>query len=72
MYHHVPITKPIGLFMDNAGGHGRDDIKKEYVRILFEDCNIIVIWQIVNSPEANMLNLGIWRACNPLLKKHIN
>jgi hypothetical protein len=34
--------------------------KNEYVSILFFKFNILVIWQIPNSPETNMLDLGVW------------
>ena len=48
------------MYMDNAGGHGTDEIKREYVSILKRSHNIIVEWQIVNSPETNLLDLGCW------------
>jgi hypothetical protein len=59
-FHWVALDKPIHLFMDNAGGHGSDEAKNEYVSILFFKFNILVIWQIPNSPETNMLDLGVW------------
>ena len=59
-YHFVPTTHPIFLVMDNAGGHGTNSTKSEYERILKEDFNIIIIWQVPNSPESNMLDLGAW------------
>ena len=51
---------PIYLFMDNAGGHGKTEIKKEYERILKDEYNVIIKWQCPNSPETNLLDLGIW------------
>ena len=51
---------PVYLFMDNAGGHGKTEIKKEYERILQEEYNVIIKWQCLNSPETNLLDLGIW------------
>jgi hypothetical protein len=44
--------------MDNAGRHGTNAVKDKYIRILNEEFNAIVLWQIFNSPEMNMLNLG--------------
>jgi hypothetical protein len=50
----------IHLFMDNAGGHGSNSARKEYVRILQDEYKVQIIWQIANSPETNMLDLGAW------------
>lgn len=36
--------------------------KKEYTRTLKEEINVQVEWQIANSPELNMLDLGGWMA----------
>ena len=58
----VEMTTPIFLIMDNAGGHGTTDKKDEYELILLEEFNIIVDWQVPNSPETNMLDLGAWMA----------
>ena len=56
-FHWVPRDVPIYLYMDNTGGHGTsDDIKKRICR----SHNIIVEWQIANSPETNLLDLGCW------------
>ena len=43
-YSFLPSTKPIILFMDNAGGHGKKQIKEEYVQKLKEKYNIQVEW----------------------------
>jgi hypothetical protein len=57
-FHWLPkATTSIHLFMENAGGHGTNAVKEEYVRILEDEFNMIVLWQIANSPETNMLNL---------------
>ena len=48
--------------MDNAGGHGRKDIKGKYANTLKEKYNIQVEWQCSCSPETNMLDLGFWRS----------
>jgi hypothetical protein len=58
--HWVPLEEPIILFMDNAGGHGTDVAKQQYVRVLMNEYNILVEWQIPNSPETNLLDLGFW------------
>ena len=56
--------------MDNAGGHGKNDIKKDYEQILKEEYNIVVHWQIPNSPETNLLDLGAWMALQSIEEKH--
>ena len=48
--------------MDNAGGQGTKEAKEEFEKILFEEFNVIIEWQIANSPETNMLDLGGWMA----------
>ena len=48
--------------MDNAGGHGTNKTKQEYTRILKDEFNVQVEFQVANSPELNMLNLGAWMA----------
>jgi hypothetical protein len=62
-------TQPIILFMDNAGGHGTNDAEIEYVRILKEQYNIIVEWQVPNSPETNLLDLGFWATHQALVER---
>ena len=56
----VPKWNPIHLFIDNAGGHGTNEGKDKYEKILAEKYNIILKWQVPNSPETNMLDLGAW------------
>jgi hypothetical protein len=46
--------------MDNAGGHGKNDVKGDYVSKLEDEFNIEVVWQVACSPETNMLDLGAW------------
>lgn len=46
--------------MDNAGGHGTIQAKSDFVSILQKEYNVIVDWQVANSPESNMLDLGAW------------
>ena len=61
-YYWVDEEEDIFLVMDNAGGHGTSDSKEEYVRILKEEYNVTVVWQVPNSPETNVLDLGVWMA----------
>ena len=61
-YHYLDDFVPIYLFMDNAGGHGTKAVKQQYTEILKEEFNLIVEWQPPNSPEMNLLDLGIWMA----------
>jgi hypothetical protein len=65
----IPHSDTIFLFMDNAGGHGTDDIKKEYVSILASKYNIEVIWQVPNSPETNLLDLGYWATHQAIVER---
>ena len=63
------VAKPIVLFMDNAGGHGCINVKKSYEIILCEQYNILVFWQVANSPESNLLDLGAWMALQSVVEK---
>ena len=63
------MATPISLFMDNAGGHGTEEAKTEYIRILKEDFNIIIEWQVPNSPELNLLGLGVWCAIQHVVEQ---
>jgi hypothetical protein len=56
--HWIHPDKPITLFMDNAGGHGTNLEKDEYVSILVHKYKILVEWQIPNLPGTNVLDLG--------------
>ena len=61
-YSFLDKTTPIHLFMDNAGGHGKTEVKARYEKILKDEFNILLQWQVPNSPETNMLDLGVWMA----------
>ena len=50
-------SKPIFLFMENAGGHGKKNIKEQYVKIL-KDVYNIKEWKVPNSPEIDILHFG--------------
>lgn len=67
-YSFVPQDHPIHLFMDNAGGHGKNEIKAKYEKILKEEFGIEIVWQVPNSPETNMLDLGVWVALQSLVE----
>ena len=38
----IPVDHPVYLFIDNAGGHGKKNIKKEYETILMDKYKVIV------------------------------
>ena len=61
-YHWVERSKVIYLFMDNAGGHGTTENKQLYQNTLKTKYNAEIVWQVPNSPELNMLDLGAWMA----------
>ena len=65
----LPNDHPVYLFMDNAGGHGKTEIKKQYENILEKEFKIIIEWQVPNSPETNMLDLGVWMALQSLVER---
>ena len=46
--------------MDNAGGHGTQEVREEYTRRLRDEFNVQIIQQSARSPEVNALDLGIW------------
>ena len=41
-YSFLPKDHPIYLFMDNAGGHGKTEVKIQYESILKEEFGIII------------------------------
>ena len=65
----VPKTDPIHLFIDNAGGHGTNEGKDKYEKILKDKFNIILTWQVPNSPETNMLDLGAWMTIQSVVEE---
>jgi hypothetical protein len=58
-FHWVPQNEIVYVCMDNAGGHGTNDAKLQYINLL-KEFNVEVIWQVPRSPETNMLDLGVW------------
>ena len=61
-YHWLPLSTPIYMVLDNAGGHGSTDAKRRFTRLLKRRFNVVCVWQVPNSPECNMLDLGAWAA----------
>jgi hypothetical protein len=64
----VPQSVYITLFMDNAGGHRKENIKDQYVLILKEQYKIKVEWQVPNSPKTNLLDLGFWATLQAIVE----
>lgn len=58
----VRRDQPIYLVIDNAGGHGTNEAIAEYKTFLKDEFNIILKHQVPNSPETNILDLGLWMA----------
>ena len=54
--------------MDNAGGQGTFDMKREYGKILRDKFNVVILWQIPNLPESNMLDLGVWTTIQSVIE----
>lgn len=68
-FHWVKPEEEIILQADNAGGHGTRVAIKTYSRWLKEKCNIRLEFQPSNSPESNMLDLGVWRSLQSHVEK---
>ena len=68
LYEHFNQKREYGV---RGEGHffGKDDAKKGYEQILRDDYNILVHWQIPNSPETNLLDLGAWMALQCIVEK---
>ena len=67
-FHWVPANEKVYVCMDNAGGHGTNDAKRQYTDIL-KGFNVEVIWQVPRSPETNMLDLGVWMSIQSAVMK---
>ena len=65
----IPPANYCHLVMDNACGHGSDDIIEKYVRMLKEIYNIKTIFQVPRSPYTNILDLGVWASLQEKIKK---
>ena len=70
-FHWVDKNWPIFLYLDNAGGHGKQYIVDKYVADLWDYHKVKCIHQVPRSPCTNMLDLGVWMAFqNVIEKKH--
>eukprot|EP00957_Ditylum_brightwellii_P160037 12182380-Ditylum_brightwellii.AAC.2 len=49
----------IYIVLDSAGGYGTKEAIRKYKGYLFEKYNIILVHQVPQSPETNILDLGI-------------
>jgi hypothetical protein len=65
----LPMFITIYLIIDNAGGHGTNDAKRQYANFLLANYNVQLIFQVPNSPETNLLDLGVWRALQSLVER---
>ncbi len=60
---------PIYLVLDSAGGHGTIAAVQSYKQMMKNQYNIILVHQITNSPETNVLDLGIWMSLQNAVEK---
>jgi len=65
----VPAATVIYLIIDNAGGHGTNEAIEQYRELLFRMYKVQLLHQVPNSPETNLLDLGVWRAMQSLVEK---
>lgn len=68
-YSWVPRSTPIVLQQDRAGGHGTKAAIEEYTNFLRDDYGVVLDFQPSNSPESNMLDLGVWRSLQSTVEK---
>ena len=54
---------------DNAGGHGTIKDRAEIVDTLWSKFKIKVVWQPAQSPDLNVLDLGLWRSLSTAVDK---
>ena len=57
------------LVVDGAGGHGTDTAIESYKKMLMDEFNIKLVFQIPQSPETNVLDLGIWMSLQAAVEK---
>ena len=68
-YHWVSLDIPVFLFLDNAGGHGTDEVVARYVADLKREFNVICVHQRSRSLATTMLDLGVWMALQSVVEK---
>ena len=56
----VPATTIVYLIIDNTGGHSTNDAIEQYHELLFRMYKVQLLHQVPNSPETNLLDLGVW------------
>jgi hypothetical protein len=61
-------SRRVKIQMDNAGGHG-GATKIEEIRVALAALGIDLVCQPANSPEFNVLDLGVWRGLQALVNK---
>jgi len=59
----------IYLVMDNFGGHGTDEAWETFTMNLEEKYKVKIIRQCPQSPETNLLDLGIWMSIQTAVEK---
>ena len=57
------------LVLDSAGGHGTNETIQKYRTDLFVKHKIILVHQVPQSPDTNVLDLGIWMSLQSLVAK---
>ena len=55
--------------MDGAGGHGTAEAIEKYTKALKDAHNIVIVLQVPQSPETNVLDLGIWMSLLSAVEK---
>ena len=51
------------------GGHGSNPVIAAYRKMLKDKFNIELVCQPPNSPESNVLDLGIWRSLQAVVDR---
>ena len=54
------MSDPIYCQLDNAGGHGSDEVINAYTQMMKDKFNIILLFQSPSSPDFNALDRGVW------------
>jgi hypothetical protein len=68
-HHWVPRDQWIYLVLDSAGGHGTNEAIAQYKAALERDWKIKLVHQIPQSPDTNVLDLGIWMSLQSAVEK---
>ena len=63
-----PHRYPLRLQIDNAGGHG-GKAKIQVIRAELLELGIDLVCQPANSPEMNVLDLGVWLGIQAMVEK---